>query len=78
MANEHLDIDTAIPLGLILNELITNAYKYAFPDGQVGKIIIEFNKVAEDFHLKVSDDGIGRSEERRVGKECRSRWSQYQ
>jgi two-component sensor histidine kinase len=57
--SEHLDIDTAIPIGLILNELITNAYKYAFPKGESGKIIVEFTKVAEKFMLRVSDDGVG-------------------
>jgi two-component sensor histidine kinase len=59
VANEHIDIDTAIPLGLILNELITNAYKYAFPDGQVGKVIIKFYREADQFILRVSDDGVG-------------------
>ena len=49
-----------IPCGLILNELITNAIKYAFPDERAGKIQIEFNEISEDIYvLTVADDGIG-------------------
>jgi PAS domain S-box-containing protein len=54
-----LDINTAIPCGLILNELVSNAMKYAFPDGKKGEItivmVLQENKVA----LTVSDNGIG-------------------
>lgn len=57
--DKHLDIDTAIPLGLILNELITNAYKYAFPNGRTGNVLIEFYQKAEQHFLRVSDDGVG-------------------
>ena len=39
-----VDIDTAIPLGLILNELITNSYKYAFKDRLEGLIKIDFHQ----------------------------------
>lgn len=55
-----LDVDTAIPLGLILNELLTNSMKYAFPKNQKGEIKVDFNKdIREKFHLDVSDNGIG-------------------
>ncbi len=58
--DSKLDIDTAIPVGLILNELITNAYKYAFADRPSGMIWIEFQRQADkDFLLKVRDNGIG-------------------
>lgn len=57
--DEFLDIDAAIPLGLILNELITNAYKYAFPDRKVGKIVVELSKTTKQFTLLVSDNGVG-------------------
>lgn len=55
-----LDVEKMIPCGLILNELITNAIKYAFPDERAGKIQIEFNEISEDIYvLTVADDGIG-------------------
>ncbi|GAB6056417.1 sensor histidine kinase [Methanobacterium movens] len=58
---EHvmLDINTSIPLGLIVNELITNSMKYAFPTGSKGKIKIDFYPQEDYFILNVSDDGIG-------------------
>ncbi len=55
----NLDINTAIPLGLILNELLTNSMKYAFPHGEYGTITIKFFKDAENYVMKVNDDGIG-------------------
>lgn len=56
-----LDIDTAIPLGLIINELVTNAYKYAFSGRASGNIHIRIEKLAEEdrYLLQVTDDGIG-------------------
>ena len=59
VADEHLDIDTAIPVGLILNELLTNCYKYAFQGRSAGKINVAFHKEAEQYHLRVSDNGVG-------------------
>jgi len=55
----NLDINTAIPLGLILNELLTNSMKYAFPEGQCGTITIKFFREAEKYVMIVNDDGIG-------------------
>lgn len=57
----ELDIDTAVPLGLIVNELLTNALKYAFPDGREGQIKIELTRKAETLYLKVADNGVGKS-----------------
>jgi len=55
-----LDINSAIPCGLILNELISNALKYAFPGGRNGEILIEFGRRPdEQFALSVRDDGVG-------------------
>jgi two-component system, sensor histidine kinase PdtaS len=55
-----LDIDTAIPLGLILNELITNAYKYAFNGAAEGNLKIDLTRDdAQFFHLRISDSGQG-------------------
>ncbi len=54
------DINTAIPCGLILNELISNCLKHAFPEGRSGLIKITLHPEGEDiFTLTVSDDGIG-------------------
>jgi PAS domain S-box-containing protein len=54
----HLNIDTAIPLGLIVNELVTNSVKYAFPEKE-GTITIRLKSLPEKFELKIVDDGIG-------------------
>ncbi|NQT25854.1 PAS domain S-box protein [candidate division KSB1 bacterium] len=55
----ELSIDLAIPFGLIINELITNSIKYAFPDERKGKIQILFKSVKDQYELTVIDDGIG-------------------
>ncbi|HSV56544.1 MAG TPA: PAS domain-containing protein, partial [Magnetospirillaceae bacterium] len=56
----ELDVSTSIPCGLILNELITNAYKHAFPEGRAGTILIDLGITPEGFvEMRVSDDGIG-------------------
>ena len=53
-------IDIAIPCGLILNELLTNALKYAFPDNKKGEITIRLKRVDQDnIELQVRDNGIG-------------------
>jgi PAS domain S-box-containing protein len=54
-----LDINTAIPLGLIVNELITNSLKHAFPNGMKGKINIDFYLKNDHYKFAVKDDGIG-------------------
>ena len=60
MEDLNLDVDTAVPIGLIVNELLTNAIKYAFPEGKQGKINISLSTQADELHLKVSDNGIGK------------------
>lgn len=55
-----LDIDTSIPLGLIINELLTNSYKYAFVGRESGTVTISLKeKNAEELELHISDDGKG-------------------
>ncbi|WP_052309984.1 histidine kinase N-terminal 7TM domain-containing protein [Methanocella arvoryzae] len=54
-----LDIDTAIPCGLIINELISNSLKYAFVGGQPGTIEVAMTWAGGGYRLSVSDDGIG-------------------
>jgi two-component sensor histidine kinase len=59
----HLGLDMAIPMGIIANELITNAIKYAFPDSSTsrhGSIIVRFHDVGDGkVTLTVSDNGAG-------------------
>jgi PAS domain S-box-containing protein len=55
-----LDLDYAVPCGLILNELMTNALKYAFPEGRKGSIWVELRADPKQFiSLRVADDGVG-------------------
>jgi two-component sensor histidine kinase len=57
--DSKVNIDTAIPLGLILNELITNAYKYAFEGRKTGAITIGFHQNLKYLHFSVKDNGVG-------------------
>ncbi len=58
----NIDIDTAVPLGLIVNELLTNTLKYAFPDGRDGKVQIKLEKSKDGIlQLQVSDNGVGKT-----------------
>ncbi len=55
-----LNLETAIPSGLIINELLTNSFKYAFPNGQSGKICVRFHQDHDQrLHLTISDNGVG-------------------
>jgi two-component sensor histidine kinase len=57
-------MDLAIPCGLIINELVTNSLKYAFPDGRKGEINIAFSQNNSNFYeLFVGDNGVGISED---------------
>lgn len=56
----YLDIDSAVPLGLIMNELLSNSFKYAFTDGVAGEITLKIHSVAEGrYELIYSDNGPG-------------------
>lgn len=66
MEQLDVDIDTAVPLGLIVNELLTNTLKYAFPDGRKGKVLIRMNKGQNGaLHLEIADNGVGKGELKR-------------
>jgi PAS domain S-box-containing protein len=54
-----LSIDAAVPCGLIINELITNALKYGFPDDGGGEVRLHMRPVGESYVLTVEDDGVG-------------------
>jgi len=62
--NIQLSVDTAIPYALIINELVSNSLKYAFPVGEEGIITVGFcNHHDDGYTLTVSDTGIGLPEE---------------
>ncbi len=57
--NILLDVDSAIPLGLIINELVSNSMKYAFPNQRSGAILISLKDTMNELLLMVKDDGVG-------------------
>jgi PAS domain S-box-containing protein len=59
IASELLPTDRAIPLGLIVNELVTNAVKYAFPGGARGTVMVTLKRGPRELLLTVADDGQG-------------------
>ncbi len=62
----ELDVDWAIPIGLIVNELISNSLKYAFPENCSGEIAVRLLEKGNCLHLIVSDNGIGMSESPKI------------
>lgn len=54
-----IDLARAVPFGLLLNELVTNAYKHAFPSGTVGTLRVAFLQEDDQIHVHVQDTGIG-------------------
>ncbi|MBF0507117.1 MAG: sensor histidine kinase, partial [Nitrospirae bacterium] len=48
-----------VPCGLIINELLTNALKYAFPDNRSGVLSIHFTKAEDTYTLSIKDNGVG-------------------
>ncbi len=61
--NVMLDIDTAIPCGLIISELVANSLKHAFKDGQIGKISVSLSQQdLQMLRLSVCDNGVGMDE----------------
>jgi two-component sensor histidine kinase/Tfp pilus assembly protein PilF len=57
-----LDMDVLVPLGLIINELVSNSLKHAFGDQQEGKLFISLEKSGDILRLEVSDNGTGLSD----------------
>jgi PAS domain S-box-containing protein len=56
----NLSLESAVPCGLIVNELVTNACKHAFPDGRGGHVLVALSRVDEvTLELSVRDDGVG-------------------
>ena len=74
---EALDIDPdlAVPFGLLVNELTTNAIKHAFPGG-TGRIVLSVERAGDQIELIVADDGIG-MKEKDLTKTAEKRGSDY-
>ncbi len=62
----ELDVDWAIPIGLIVNELVSNSLKYAFPESSPGEIAVMLLEKESCLHLVVTDNGIGMSESPKI------------
>jgi len=54
-----LDVDTMVPFGLILNELVSNCLKHAFPGDRDGLITIRLKDIENQLHLSIIDNGVG-------------------
>lgn len=68
MQQLHFDLQKAVPLGLIMNEVLTNAFKHAFKPDQSGLILVEFVKEhSKKYVLRISDNGVGLPKETRSG-----------
>ncbi|MCJ8153024.1 tetratricopeptide repeat protein [Chryseobacterium sp. SSA4.19] len=64
-----LDTAQAVPIGLIINEAVNNAMKYAFPDGKSGEIKVQFKQVENNkYKLMIADNGVGLPENVNVNK----------
>ena len=59
----NLDIDTVVPVGLIVNELVSNSLKYAFPNSRKGMITVDLLECDEKLLISVADDGLGINQE---------------
>jgi two-component sensor histidine kinase len=57
----EIDADRAVPCGLLVNELVTNAIKHAFPSG-AGRVMLSVKPAGEEIELTVADDGVGMKE----------------
>ncbi len=70
-----LDLDAAIPVALVVNELVSNCFKHAFPEGRQGSVRLGMSQDGEDWLVEVVDDGVGleapreRKGERGIGTE---------
>jgi PAS domain S-box-containing protein len=62
-ASATMETDRALPLGMAVNELVTNAIKYAFPDGRAGVIEVIFETTDDGWRLLIADDGVGLPED---------------
>ena len=71
----EIDPDRAVPFGLLVNELATNAIKHAFPGG-MGQVVLSVERIGDEIELTVSDDGIG-MKDKVLAKSPEKRGSDY-
>jgi two-component sensor histidine kinase len=71
----EVDPDRAVPFGLLVNELATNAIKHAFPQG-TGHVLLSVEKVGDQIELIVADDGVG-MQDKASAKVTEKRGSDY-
>lgn len=57
-SNIHLNMETSVPCGLIINERVTNSIKHAFPNG-IGEIIVKLDHDHDEFFITVTDNSAG-------------------
>ena len=64
LAPLQLSPDQALPLGMIVNEVVSNAFKHGFPDGRAGKVEVTLARPLEgnEAVLTIADNGVGMSE----------------
>ncbi|HWQ92741.1 MAG TPA: PAS domain S-box protein, partial [Clostridia bacterium] len=55
----YMNVETAVPCGLIANELLSNCLKHAFPQGRAGEVVVRIARQAGDMVVSVADNGIG-------------------
>jgi PAS domain S-box-containing protein len=72
----EIDPDRAVPFGLLVNELATNAIKHAFPNGGIGHVLLSVEQMGTQIELVVSDDGVG-IKDKGVGEVPEKRGSDY-
>lgn len=63
-----IDVSLALPLALIVNEAVTNAFKYAFPNQNNGEVHVAFERVEQQFRLEIADNGKGISSQLKIKK----------
>jgi len=59
----RLNMETAVPCGLIISEIVSNSLKYAFPNEMHGEILVSLKSVEDGYELIISDNGVGLPEE---------------
>lgn len=60
--NVFLGVNTGIPIGLMINELVSNCFKHAFDSNEKGEISVQFREMEEEYYLVIKDNGKGSSE----------------